>query len=69
VVAWLLGDGVRASIAAARALECTPDYTLATLVAHSLAAGLSPSTWRSAMAAVTREECRHGLSARARAAG
>jgi hypothetical protein len=69
VVAWLLGDGARAAIAVDRALRASPDYSLALLVAHSLSAGLPPGSWRSAMASVTREECRYGQGATRRRAG
>jgi len=69
VVAWLLGDGARAGIAVDRALATAPDYTLALLVAHSLAAGLPPGSWRAAMASVTLDECRNGQANGRRKAG
>jgi len=69
VAAWLLGDGARASIAAERALSARPDYTLGQLVLQSLRGGLPPTTWRSAMAGVSRDECRHGITNADRQAG
>jgi len=67
VVAWLLGDGARATIAVERALLDRPGYTLAVLVLQSLRAGLPPASWREAMGSVARDECRHGLSSDRRA--
>ena len=43
-----------------RALADDPDYSLAALVATSLRAGLAPTAWREVMAALPRDECRHG---------
>ena len=60
LVAWLLGDGARASIATERALADDPGYSLATLIAASLQAGLPPEAWREATAGLSREECRYG---------
>ena len=60
VLAWLLGDGARAMMAVDRALADDPDYSLAALVATSLRAGLAPTAWREVMAALPRDECRHG---------
>ena len=64
VVAWLLGDGARATMAIERARTDDPDYTLAALVEASLAAGLPPGAWRDAMGDLTREECRFGPTQR-----
>jgi len=64
VVAWLLGDGARATMAIERARTDDPDYTLAALVEASLAAGLPPGAWRDAMGDLTREECRFGPAQR-----
>lgn len=60
VVAWLLGDGARAHIAVGRACHDDAGYSLALLLAASLAAGLPPAAWRESMAALTRDDCRHG---------
>lgn len=60
LVAWLLGDGARASIATERALADDPGYSLATLIAASLQAGLPPEAWREATAGLSRDECRYG---------
>ena len=61
LVLWLLGDGVRAAAACDRALADDPDYTLAHMLAVSVGAGLSPADWRSAMATLSLEACRHGM--------
>jgi hypothetical protein len=63
VVAWLLGDGARAHIAIDRACHDDGEYSLALLLAASLGAGLPPAAWRESMAALTRDECRHGAHA------
>ena len=60
VIAWLMGDGVRAMMAVDRALTDDPQYSLAALVEASLRAGLAPRAWRDVMAALPRDECRHG---------
>ncbi|MBK9740050.1 MAG: DUF4192 domain-containing protein [Actinobacteria bacterium] len=65
-VAWLVGDGARALIAVERALLDDPDYSLAILVVQSLQAGLPPDSWREALAALSRDECRHGSATRPR---
>lgn len=62
VLAWLAGDGVRAGIALERALSADSDYSLALLVDAALRAGMPPATWRSAMGALSRDDCRHGLA-------
>jgi len=61
IAAWLVGDGVRASSAAQRALTDDGEYVLGDLVARALAAGLAPSAWREVMGRVSLEECRTGL--------
>ncbi len=66
LVAWLCGDGVRATVAAQRALADESGYSLAQLMAASLGAGLPPTTWRDATASLSRDECRHGVGARER---
>jgi hypothetical protein len=58
ITAWLLGDGAKASTAVGRALVDDPAYSLALLIATSLAAGLPPASWGEAMAEMTREQCR-----------
>lgn len=60
IAAWLVGDGVRASTAAQRALGDDGEYVLGALVARSLAAGLAPGAWREVMARVSLDECRTG---------
>jgi len=60
IVAWLLGDGARAHIAVDRARHDDAGYSLALLLAASLTAGLPPAAWRESMAALTRDDCRHG---------
>jgi hypothetical protein len=67
VVAWLLGDGTRASVALGRALADDPLYSLAQLVAESLRVGLPPSTWREATSGLSRSDCRYGTGAVRRA--
>jgi hypothetical protein len=69
VVAWLSGDGVRATIAVQRALDDDPSYSLAALVQASLRVGLPPDAWRDAMSTLGREECRHGSDRGARRRG
>jgi hypothetical protein len=61
-VAWLLGDGVRAAASLERAHADDPSYSLAALLQVSLQAGLPPSTWRDAMADLSREDCRFGVA-------
>jgi Domain of unknown function (DUF4192) len=63
VVAWLLGDGARAHIAVDRARRDDGEYSLAVLLDASLRAGLPPQAWRESMAALTRDDCRHGAVA------
>jgi hypothetical protein len=58
ITAWLLGDGAKAATAVDRALADDPAYSLAILIATSLAAGLPPASWGEAMADMTREQCR-----------
>lgn len=68
IVAWLLGDGARARIAVDRACRDDAGYSLAVLVAASLAAGLPPAAWRESMTVLTRDDCRHGAEQRGSAA-
>jgi hypothetical protein len=58
LVAWLLGDGARASIAIDRALSDDPEYSLAVLVGMSISVGLPPAAWKEVMAQLTVEACR-----------
>lgn len=67
-IAWLLGDGARAHIAVVRAHSDDCDYSLALLLAASLRAGLPPAAWRESMAALSRDDCRHGADRPASAA-
>jgi hypothetical protein len=60
LVAWLNGDGARAVVAVERALRDDPAYSLAGLLAQSLAAGLPPQAWMDATVGLTRHDCRHG---------
>ena len=46
VSAWLRGDGAMANVALARALDSEPDYALAGLLAHGLAACIGPAELR-----------------------
>lgn len=62
LLAWLTGDGVRAAIAVRFALEEEPDYSMAVLLARSLRAGMSPTSFRELLSGLSREECR-GLTA------
>jgi hypothetical protein len=57
-VRWLQGDGLRAMAACQRALETTPDYTLALLIETALSAGLPPAFWLDTMRDLTYEQCR-----------
>jgi hypothetical protein len=41
--AWQKGNGALANMAIDRALEATPEYSMATLVRHALSAGLPPT--------------------------
>ena len=43
--AWLSGDGAQALIAAERALDIQPDYSMAALVLQTLDACMSPEEW------------------------
>jgi hypothetical protein len=58
VLAWLMGDGVRATAALDRVRQADPDYPLAELLRRSLAAGLSPASWLSMMRQLDRAACR-----------
>jgi hypothetical protein len=68
IIAWLLGDGARAHIAVGRALRDDDEYSLALLLAASLRAGLPPGAWRESMAALARDDCRHGADGSSAAA-
>lgn len=57
-VRWLQGDGLRAMAACQKALETTPDYTLALLIETALSAGLPPAFWLDTMRDLTYEQCR-----------
>jgi hypothetical protein len=48
--AWLAGHGALAWCAADRSREADPDYSLAALLADSLAGALPPSTWDAVVA-------------------
>lgn len=65
VTAWLLGDGVRASMCIDRALADDDDYGLAVLVGTALANGLPPQSWRQSLDQLTFEACRHGADTEA----
>lgn len=67
LVAWLAGDGARASVAVERALADDPAYSLAQLLVQSLSAGMPPEAWQQATAGLTRSECRHGSAHAGRA--
>lgn len=43
--AWLVGDGARASVAAERALEADPEYSLAIIMLEVLHSGMDPRQW------------------------
>lgn len=58
VIMWLSGDGLRASAACRRALQCDPDYSLAVLLDAALSAGLPPRVWRQVVSELTFDECR-----------
>lgn len=60
ITAWLVGDGVRASAALARAASEDASYSLATLLTSALAQGMSPREWLQMMASLPRDVCRHG---------
>lgn len=60
ITAWLVGDGVRASAALARAQSEDASYSLATLLSSALAQGMPPQEWLQMMACLPRAVCRHG---------
>jgi hypothetical protein len=60
VLAWLIGDGVRATAALDRVMEADPRYPLAHLVRRSVVAGLSPASWLAMMRQLDRSACRSG---------
>lgn len=60
VAAWLVGDGVRARGALARAEAEDASYSLATLLGSALDHGLPPEEWLRMMASLSRDVCRHG---------
>jgi len=58
LLAWLIGDGVRAGAALDRVRDEDPAYALADLLSRSIAAGLSAASWLEMMRGLTREACR-----------
>lgn len=48
---WIGGDGARSLIAAERALELSPQYSMAGLIIDLLQAGISPAKWQGIPAA------------------
>jgi hypothetical protein len=58
LLAWLIGDGVRAAAALDRVRAENPAYPLAELLGRSIAAGLSPERWLEMMSGLGREACR-----------
>jgi len=58
LLAWLIGDGVRAVAALDRVNDEDPDYALAELLHRSITAGLSPSSWLAMMRQLSRDACR-----------
>lgn len=67
VVAWQLGDGIRAHACLDRADEADPRHSLAGLVRRSLLAGCPPAVWCEVMGGLTEESCRHGRQRHERA--
>ncbi|MDD2858660.1 MAG: DUF4192 domain-containing protein [Candidatus Nanopelagicales bacterium] len=63
ITAWLLGDGVRASLCIDIAMADDHDYGLAMLVGGALAHGLPPRMWRETLDQLTLEACRYGADA------
>lgn len=61
ITAWLLGDGVRASVALERGWTDDPNYSLGQLIAAAVQGGLPPASWRASMQGLTRELCRYGF--------
>ncbi len=53
VSAWLRGDGAMANVALEHALDSDPDYALAGLLAHALAACMRPAELRRLIAGTT----------------
>lgn len=60
VVAWQLGDGIRATACLDRAWASDPSHSLAGLVRRSVGAGCPPSMWHQVMAGLTESDCRYG---------
>jgi hypothetical protein len=58
LLAWLIGDGVRAAAALDRVRAENPAYPLAELLGRSIAAGLPPARWLEMMSGLDREACR-----------
>lgn len=58
LLAWLIGDGVRAVAALDRVHADDPNYALAELLNRSISAGLSPAGWREMMQGLSRKACR-----------
>lgn len=62
---WTTGDGARANACLDRAATDDPNYSLAALTGTAIGHGLPPSTWRTMMGALDRDECRYGMSSAA----
>lgn len=60
VVAWQLGDGIRANACLDRAWAADPGHSLADLVRRAVAGGCPPGTWHEVMAALEESDCRYG---------
>ena len=58
MLAWFIGDGVRATIALDRANTDDPGYRLAQLLGAALQAGLPPGEWRTALASMDEADLR-----------
>jgi hypothetical protein len=58
LLAWLIGDGVRAGAALDRVRDEDFAYPLADLLSRSIAAGLSAASWLEMMRGLTRTACR-----------
>lgn len=60
LLAWLLGDGARASVAADHALADDPHHLLAGMLRWALVAGVPPVGWREEITRLGREACWQG---------
>ncbi len=58
LLAWLIGDGVRAMAALDRVHVEEPGYALAELLRRSITAGLPPAGWLEMMRDLSRDACR-----------